>query len=196
MNGRLAEPSKVSTMNSYFRVLLPVGTSLLALISFGGCRHLPTGTSSFEFVDGPDAPKPQDASQLRITKSMSVFVDAKPIPPLAAPVYPKNALAAHLGTVSIAVKITIGTNGRVTSIAPSFARISLPTRDKNDFDDAIEEALSEWRFEPAQLAHLDPQTADAPVIVGTEATETSFDVVFTFSASGNSSADILKTGGD
>ncbi len=133
-------------------------------------------------------PKPRDASKLRIAKSMSVFVNAEPILPLAAPVYPKSALAARLGNVTIAVKITVGTNGRVTSTDPSFVRITLPTRFKDDFDAAIEAALSQWRFEPAQLARLDPQAADAPVVVGTEAAETSFDVVFTFTASGTSMA--------
>jgi hypothetical protein len=45
-----------------------------------------------------------------------------------------------------------------------------------------------------QLARLDPQVADAPVVVGTEAAETSFDVVFTFTASGTSMASFPNGG--
>jgi outer membrane biosynthesis protein TonB len=102
-------------------------------------------------------------------------------------------LEAHLGTVTIAVKITVGTGGTVTSVAPSFVRVSFPTRYKDDFDQAIQTALSQWRFEPAQLARLDPQVAEAPVVVSTETMETSFDVVFTFVASGTSAANFLKS---
>ena len=165
------------------RAALPSILWLSAILGIGGCQHARTGVSSFEFVDGPQMPtaKLRDASKLRIVKSMSVFVDAEPILPLASPVYPKSALAAGLGDVTIAVRFTVNVHGTVESIGPSFARITFPTRFKEDFDRAIEAALAQWRFKPAQLARLDPQVNDAPVVVGMQETETSFDVVFSFS---------------
>ena len=86
-----------------------------------------------------------------------------------------------MGDVTIAVRFTVNVHGTVESIGPSFARITFPTRFKEDFDRAIEAALAQWRFKPAQLARLDPQVNDAPVVVGMQETETSFDVVFSFS---------------
>ena len=165
------------------RAALPSILWLSAILGIGGCQYARTGSSSFEFVDGPQMPtaKLRDASKLRIAKSMSVFMDAEPILPLAKPVYPKSALAAGLGDVSLAVKFSVNTHGRVESIGPSFARVTFPTRFKDDFDGAIEAALAQWRFKPAYLARLDPQVNDAPVVVGMEETETSFDVVFKFS---------------
>lgn len=164
-------------------------SSCLVGLSFclAGCRHGP-GATSFQFVDVNTPNPPTDARTLKLQVETSVLVDARPIEPLVPPTYPPTALAAHVGTVTIAVHITVGKNGRVTAVNPSMADVSIPTRFHDEFHQAIESALAQWHFEPAQQTQLEPGENGRPVVVGMTDVETSFDIAFTFSPPGTVSS--------
>jgi hypothetical protein len=169
---------------------------LVAIALFGGgCRHVPTppsdtGASSFRFVDEPPVPprkgKVTEGSNGPIVEEH--FIDAEPILPLAMPVYPPHALAAKAGLVTIGVKILVDTDGRVSEVAPSMLTFSTPTRYSDEFDQAVETAVRQWRFHPAQQYALrifrSGEGGGPPKELHREKTETYFDLAFTFTASG------------
>jgi hypothetical protein len=159
-----------------------------ALIS--GCNH-PTGSTSFGFIDREQPAPAVDAEKLDITKSVDVFVQAKPELPLAAPIYPKIALSAKMGTVSILDTIEIDKDGHVTNVRPSTTEIRIPTRYDDEFDQAIRVAVAQWEFEPAKAARLAPSN-DGPTVMNANDVETSLDVRFVFSTNGIVSSDIRK----
>lgn len=164
----------------------------LAVVSFSpGCQHR-TGVASFEFIDPAHPEPPTDARKLKVKIGTIVFVDANPIEPLAIPTYPPTALAANAGPITIAVRISVGADGRVNEINPSFAAVSFPSRYDAEFHKAIEAALAMWRFEPAQWAQLEPSKDGPPIVKSRTDTETSFDIVFTFTTSGSVSTGFPK----
>lgn len=116
------------------------------------------------------------------------YVEAEPIQPLAPPVYPANALAAKAGLVTIGVKISIDTEGRVSDVSPSLLTFSTPTRYSDEFEEAVRVAVMRWRFYPAQRYTLrifrTEEGGGPPKEIHRENTETYFDLAFTFTASG------------
>jgi TonB family protein len=169
------------------------GCAVLALALASGCQHAATGTAAFAFVDpGHEREPGVDASDYKITEGTSVFVDAKPIPPLAMPAYPARALAARAGTVWVHVTVTIGADGLVSDISPNRTAVDIPTRFDEDFQESIRAALLQWRFEPAQVADLEPRAGDAPFVADSRDVESKLGVVFTFSSSGNVSSSSPK----
>ena len=161
----------------------PVAIVPVLAVSLCGCTN-PSGSSTYAFINPSyDAP-PVDASSLKLTAPTAAFQDADPIEPLAVPRYPSAALSAGIPRVTITVRITVGKDGHVESIARSLADMSFPTRFDREFHAAIEGALRQWRFRPAELARLDVGSDGRPIITESEETDTSFDVQFTFSPSG------------
>jgi hypothetical protein len=154
---------------------------MFALVS--ACNHR-SGSSSFEFVDRQHPETAADAGKLDITKRIDVFLQAKPELPLIAPIYPKAALKAKVGTATITVSIAIGKDGRVGGVKPIMEAIRIPTRFDEDFDQAIRVAVAQWQFEPAKVAHIGPSTNGPIVTDSAEVVETSLDVVFVFSQAG------------
>ena len=114
---------------------------------------------------------------------MDIYVDAKPVEPLAMPVYPPRALAAHAGDVTVKVDVTVSKEGRVSEMAPDILDFSTISRFHDDFRAAVEAAVSTWRFEPAQIDRLEPKANGQPIIVGSEAQERVFVVSFKFTES-------------
>src|SRR6185312_5357528 len=115
---------------------------LASALFIGGCRHLPTmtdtGTSSFAFVEPPPVP-PRKATMAEPSNGPILeehYVEAEPIPPLATPVYPAKALAAKAGLVTIGVKISVDTDGRISDVSPSLLTFSTPTRYSDEFEKA------------------------------------------------------------
>jgi hypothetical protein len=167
--------------------------AVLAIALASGCQHAPTGTAAFSFVDPGHDPAPAvDASAYRITRGTSVFVRAKPIAPLAAPVYPPTALAAHAGMVVVHVTVTVETDGLISDIAPNRMAVDVPSRFDRDFQEAIRAALVQWRFEPAQVARLDPGPGGgAPIVVDSKDVEGRLGIAFTFASSGKATSSAL-----
>lgn len=167
--------------------------AVLAVALAAGCRHAPVGTAAFSFAEPGHDPAPAiDASAYTITKGTSVFVQARPIPPLAVPVYPPAALAAHAGTVIVHVTVTVGTDGLVSDISPNRMAVDVPSRFDRDFQEAIRAALVQWRFEPAQVARLDPgPRGGAPIVVDSEDVEGRLGIAFTFASSGRATSSAL-----
>ena len=116
------------------------------------------------------------------------YVEAEPILPLATPVYPAAALAAKAGLVTIGVKISVYTDGRVSDVSPSLLTFSTPTRYADEFEEAVREAVMRWRFRPAQRYTLrifrTEEGGGPPREIHRENTESYFDLAFTFTASG------------
>lgn len=165
------------------RRLAPYSLWPIALIYLAGCKHQ-SGEASFKFIDSIHSQPATDAREMKLKIGTTVFVEAKPIEPLAIPIYPPIAVAADLGSVTIAVKISVNKDGRVEAVSPSMAGISLPTRFSHEFHEAVETAVKQWRFEPAKLARLEPAKSGPPFVTSTQDTETAFDVAFTFSSPG------------
>src|SRR5215207_144018 len=104
-------------------LLLLVIATLLSI----GCAR--SGKSvSFKFVPPASGPAgPVDSSKYEITRGETVFVDAKPIEPLATAAYPADYPKPKTAAVTIIVNIVVGADGRVEDIARSMADLSEPT---------------------------------------------------------------------
>ena len=104
-----------------------------------------------------------------------------------APAYPKNALAKRAGDALVGVELTVDIDGRVASVAPSLATLSTPGPFAAEFRDAVEDAVRQWRFRPAEIRHLELIKAaggDYLRLASVEKVEWKFDVQFTFTAAG------------
>lgn len=107
--------------------------------------------------------------------------------PTVQPVYPPRALAARAGWATVGVRITVDGDGRVSDIAPSLLTLSTPGPFADDFQAAVEVAVRQWRFRPAEIIRLEKvETPDVTYnrVASRERVETHFDLAFTFTASG------------
>lgn len=88
---------------------------------------------------------------------------------------------------TVGVHVTADANGRVSDIRPSILTFTTPGRFAEDFREAVEVALGQWRFVPAEIQHPEPVPGLEPAsnrIIGSENPETEFELSFTFSADG------------
>ena len=170
-------------------------TLILAFIasSFAmGCAHSAKSVS-FKFVAPASGPAgTPNADKLEVKRGETVFVDAKPLEPLATPIYPATSRKPHADPVTIVVKIVVGADGRVEDIGKSIADLSLPTAFYQECFEAVTNAIAQWRFEPALLAVVEPQANGRPRIVSSTPTERRFEIAFTFSPSGRVVPDFSK----
>lgn len=148
-----------------------------------------TGRSSVVFVEPPAAPPPKAGAtaSAKESKFTDQFREARPIEPLATPVYPPRALKAKAGWATVGVKVTVDVNGRVSEVVPSMVAISTPGPFADDFLEAVRVALKQWRFRPARIEHVETvQSAQATYnrVASSENIEAQFDLSFTFTASG------------
>jgi TonB family protein len=115
-------------------------------------------------------------------------INAQPILPLAAPVYPPVALKARAGMATVGVRITVDPTGRVENVQPSLALVTIPAAFAAEFQAAVEEAVKQWRFRPAEFRQLelvkDPG-GDFQRVVKRENVAWAFDVEFTFNVTGD-----------
>ena len=161
-----------------------------------GCRLVPhrerpvNGTSSFVVVESPP-PKmhlgpPTEPSTEPILEEH--FVEAEPIEPLPMPVYPAKTLAGKATLVTVGVRVSIDADGRVTAFTPSLLTFSTPGRNADKFQEAVRQAVMQWRFHPAQHYLLrifrGEEGGGPPREIHRENTEAAFDLAFTFTAAG------------
>jgi hypothetical protein len=156
------------------------------------CAH-PAKNVSFKFVERAAGPaETVDGDKYKITRGETVFVDARPIEPLATPLYPAGSPEPNAVPVTIVVKFVVGADGRVEEIGRSIADFSVPTPFSGECFEAVKDALAQWRFEPAQIAVVKPQANGRPLIVSSTPTERRFEIAVTFSASGRVVPDFSK----
>lgn len=176
-------------MRAALRIIL--GVSILGLI---GCRHEPaeatgTGASSFAFVERPAGPLPARTVTTEPVeqKPLEEYREARPVYPLTNPVYPPRALKARAGRTTVGVRITVDVAGRVSDVAPSMLVFSTPGPFADEFREAVEAAVRQWRFRPAEIEKLEfvqAPTVSYNRIISTQKVETQLDVAFNFTATG------------
>ena len=163
-------------------------------LAFTACQHAEKSPgnpqASFRFVLPPTlgAPAPENATAAPAPPTERV-IPAEPILPLAPPVYPNIPRSERPATASVGVRITIDSTGRVTEVGLSLYAFSTPGPHAADFRVAAEAAVARWRFNPAEIIHYEPlkgpNGAAYVRATGSEAIEWSYDVAFTFNASGD-----------
>lgn len=170
---------------------LGIGCLILA-----GCRHTTQvesiGSSSFTYVEPPRPLSPSAAVQAEtMLVARSDYRDAQAIEPLALPVYPPRALRARAGAASVGIHVTVDTQGRVTNIRPSIWIFSTPGPFADEFRQAVETAVQQWRFRPAEARHLEPFEENGYRglrVAHTEPVEAEFDLAFRFAENGTVNA--------
>jgi hypothetical protein len=171
-----------------------MSAAIVALWLVTGCRHTaaisPKGSSSFQILEPTKSrPGTKTGPVTEVPQPRDVVFEAEPIEPLVKPSYPPAARGKQAGPVTLGVRITVDTEGRVSDIGSSLKVFSLPGPFEADFRAAVEAAVKEWRFIPAEIRHLQParengKPASYSIVTGTEKTEWRLDVLFTFSPSG------------
>ncbi|HEY2930160.1 MAG TPA: hypothetical protein VGK99_00310 [Acidobacteriota bacterium] len=74
---------------------------------------------------------------------------------LGIPVYPADALKSKISESTVAVRILISTDGKVTEISDSPLMASSTGPFAGEFRAATEEAIKTWLFEPAEIQTLE-----------------------------------------
>ncbi len=169
---------------------------VLALVALvvAGCHHAPVvlnedlaGRSSFAFVDPPVRPPAEVKSDGPALLKQSNFHEAQLQEPAPMPVYPAKALKAKARLTTIGVHITVDPTGRVSDIRSSMLVFNTPGPFADDFREAVETAVRQWRFNPAQadeyeIVHEGAATFNR--LTHSEKVETEFALSFTFKADG------------
>jgi hypothetical protein len=168
--------------------VLGAGASLL-----GACQHAPKSpdeaAASFRFVLPPSLGRPAGETTAPSAPPRERVIPAEPILPLAVPAYPKIPRAERPATAGVGVRITIDPAGRVTEVGLSVYAFSTPGPHAAEFRAAVEAAVAQWRFVPAEVIHYEPlggpEGAAYLRATGSETIEWSYDVAFTFNAAGD-----------
>jgi hypothetical protein len=147
------------------------------------------GTSAFAFVERPAGPPPARTVTTEPVeqKPLEEYREARPVYPLANPLYPPRALKARAGRATVGVRITVDVTRRVTDVAPSMLVFSTPGPFAGEFREAVEAAVRQWRFRPAEIEKLEfvqAPTVSYNRIIGTQKVETQLDAAFTLTAAG------------
>lgn len=160
---------------------------VLLVAVLAGCKHapapLPETKSSVTFLARKPADGDATTRPLVLEAERSAFIQAKPFEPLALPAYPPSALGTHHIPVTIAVHIIVNREGLVSEISQSDLQLSTLTVHSDAFRAAVEVALKQWRFKPAEMQHFRRNEAGG-LGSTTEKVEAELDVAFTFSISG------------
>jgi hypothetical protein len=167
------------------------------VLGWAGCAHAPLpvgptarveGQGKFEFVRPPppsDDGKVTISSQELLTKDE--YVPPRPLGELKEPAYPAAALAAREGPVTVGMRLVVDLEGRVTDLSPSVLTLTTPTQFTAEFRAAIEAAVAQWRFRPAEVRHFTTRTNSEGTyrsMTGSEPTEWALHVAFTFNTTG------------
>ena len=97
----------------------------------------------------------------------------------------------------VGIQVTVDSSGRVARIGSSVRAISTPGRMSAEFLAVVESAVEQWRFVPAEVRRLKPVTGkegkeDYWLVTRADKTDYSFDVVFTFTATGEVTSGMVK----
>jgi hypothetical protein len=176
-------------MRAWFSRLIAV--TLLLTVS-AGCRHTPgpaaSGTSDYRFVEPPPAAPSTGSAEVAAEPAKRLqFREARPIEPLIMPAYPARALAAKAGATTVGVHVTLDEHGVITDIRASIWVVSFPGPFSEDFRAAVDAALRQWRFEPAETVELEQEEKEgsSPLrVLKREKVATEFDVAFDFAPGG------------
>lgn len=157
-----------------------------------GCTHA-AKTVSFKIVQpATPASEAEDTNKYKVKRGDTVFVDARPIEPLALPAYPTDVPKSAEDSATVVVKIVVGVEGTVEDIQRSMTDFSLPTPFARACFDAIKEAVARWKFEPAMIAVVTPQENGRPLILSSTPTDRPFEIAFTFSSAGRVGSEFSK----
>lgn len=173
---------------------------MLGILWGSGCKHMPRGaaygSSSFRVVEPPRPPPPQGSGEAIEPVNRANYREAQAIHPLVMPVYPPRALATQAGAAVIGVRVTVDSSGVVADIRPSLLAVSVtPTKFADDFREAVEVAVRQWRFAPARVHYLERVTEGEFTyerVMRTEMIEAEFDLAFTFTPAGKVEAGTAK----
>jgi hypothetical protein len=167
---------------------------MLAALALAGCKHATVrpaeGGSFFTFIEPPaTAPESKREPSSGPLQPTEVIVAADPILPLQKPVYPAPALGRQHSPMMVGVHITVDASGRVAHVGPSLRAFTTPGPFATEFLAAVESALAEWRFTPAEKRRMRPMKSntgeDFWLITRAEKIEYGFDLSFTFTSSGD-----------
>ena len=89
---------------------------------------------------------------------------------------------------TVGVRIVVDPAGRVAEVRPSLAIVSMPSPFAAEFRAAVEAAVTKWRFNPAEIRHLELEHApegDYQRVTERERIEWAFDVEFAFNTTGD-----------
>jgi hypothetical protein len=166
--------------------IVAVGLCSLLAGCHGPLVPPPKGQGSFSFIE-PPPPTGQKPASVAVSEEAARYRPPVIVNDLATPIYPAAALAAHAGAATIDAQITIGTDGRIADFSPSPLGLAMLGRFSQEFSDAIERALGQWRFQPAEMVHFergtDPQDSYLR-ITSTEPVPAYFEVKFRFTENG------------
>jgi hypothetical protein len=160
----------------------------------GGCGHARKppreGTASFAMIEPTGGARGRVSGETTAPRVPSdTVIPAEPILPLATPVYPLAAYSKHTAPITVGVRVTIDAEGRVAEVRPSLRVFSSAGPLAPEFERAVEEALAQWRFRPAEARHLVPKTDSVGreywQVTRAEKTTWSLDVAFTFAPGGD-----------
>ena len=132
----------------------------------------------------------------RLTKDE--WVPPRAMGKLAEPVYPVAALAGGAGPVVMSVRLVVDTEGTVAEVGPSGRAWSTPTPWAAEFRAAIDAAVGQWRFRPAEVRHFTTVTNAQGTyrsMTGSEPTEWALHVAFSFKVSGGVVVETRSAGG-
>jgi hypothetical protein len=126
-------------------------------------------------------PVPQSEQKL----DFSTGIAAESIPPeaigeLAKPAYPLGALTAHPGTYLVNVTVTIGADGLVSEVEPTWNRLNPPNAYSEQLLAAVRTAAASWRFTPARHVYWRKDPQGNPVYDHADAVVCETDLRFTF----------------
>ncbi len=179
-----------------------IGLTATALLLVAGCQHATKpvarpaveGASAFSFVERPvsAAAGPGAVTQIAalVWEPVDVKVKAEPIEPLATPVYPRIALGRVRMPMTVGVRIYVDATGRVADVGASMVAFSTGGELAEEFRAAVDEALAQWRFTPAEFRHMVPRTGRNGLgrgwqVTRTQPTDDAFDLAFTFTTKGD-----------
>lgn len=183
------------------RAILPLACVLAVALGLVGCHHRSiaatgTGVSSFAVISmqsmASDNVAVGDTVETGETGASKVsyveeFVQARPLPPIMQPTYPPKALKAIAGRAVVGVRVTVDEAGRVTDIGPSLLTFSTFGPYAEAFRGAVESAVWQWRFVPAELLQSERVQNDGSAyqrVIRRQAVSTQIDLAFTFTESG------------
>jgi hypothetical protein len=177
------------------RLFHPFCFWLATVASMGGlagCKHAPPppllGSTAFRFIEPPARPAAAAGATLASSPPREVIAPAEPLLPLTPPIYPPAALAARSVGASVSVHVTVNAQGRVSAVTPSILGFTTPGPFATDFFAAVEQAVSQWKFVPAEIQLVELVTADGKLLVkkitSRGRTDAEFDVTFQFTPSG------------
>lgn len=173
---------------------VPCALCLLVCAAASGCRHAPVvledkiaGRSSFAFVDPPVGPPPASNGKATELADSSNYYEAQLQEPAPLPLYPMRALKGKARLSTIGVHITVDAGGHVAGVRSSMLVFNTPGPFADDFREAVEQAVRQWRFTPARSEHYEivhEGSATYSRLKSKENVETEFDLSFTFTADG------------